>query len=157
MEITKGTLYLFMERVPLKTHRVVREELSRGRKALYISKKAPNILRSQFEFDDSIFKTKWLSPRTREVCIPPMNLELFKKDIKDFIITNENGLVVINGLDVLEKWNGFYPVLQVLKMLGRELKDKNNNIIISLNPASHFSNDLDKLKVISYRTVSSGS
>lgn len=157
MEIAKGRVYLFMERVPLKTHQVVREELSRGRKALYISKNAPGILHSQFEFDDSIFKTKWLSPRTRDTCIPPMNLDLFQRNIEKFILTNDNGIVVINGIDVLEKWNGFHPVLQVLKVLQEELKDKNGNIIISLNPESHFRNDLDKLRLISHKVISSGS
>jgi len=142
-----------MERVPLRTHQVLRKELTRGRKALYISKNAPGILRSQLDFSQDVLTTRWLSPRTREYCIPPMNLGLFERDITDFISDSEGGIVVLNGLDVLEKWNGFYPVLEVLRRAERLVISNDGNLIISLDPKSHYESSLRKLEAISHQTV----
>jgi hypothetical protein len=44
MKLSKGKFYLFEERVPLRTHQVLRKELDKGRKALYISKNPPRLL-----------------------------------------------------------------------------------------------------------------
>ncbi|HUV25267.1 MAG TPA: DUF835 domain-containing protein [Methanomassiliicoccales archaeon] len=155
MKVSKGMFYLFEERVPLRTHQVVRKELSNGRKALYISKNAPELLRSQLDFDMSLLKTKWLSPRTEDSCIPPMNLEIFEREIKQFFIENEDGIVVLNGLDVLEKWNGWRPVLDVLRRTEEALGDSQGNIIISLDPKSHYPLKLKKLEILSDEVVSS--
>jgi hypothetical protein len=155
MKVSKGRFYLFEERVPLRTHQVVRNELTDGRKALYISKNAPELLRSQLDFDINLLETKWLSPRTEESCIPPMNLKIFEREIKHFFIENKDGIVVLNGLDVLEKWNGWRPVLEVLRRSDKALDDSGGNIIISLDPKSHFPLKLKKLETLSDEVVSS--
>jgi len=155
MEVEKGMLYLFEERVPLRTHQVIRKELSKGRKALYISKNAPELLRSQLDFDRSRLLTKWLSPRTEEVCIPPMNLGIFERSICEFISENGDSIVILNGVDVLEKWNGWNPVLEVLRRADKAVGDYNGNLIISLDPKNHFPPKLKKLEGISDVVISS--
>ena len=155
MKVSRGRFYLFEERVPLRTHQVVRKELSDGRKALYISKNAPELLRSQLDFDVNHLQTKWLSPRTEESCIPPMNLEIFEEEILKFFTENKDGIVVLNGLDVLEKWNGWRPVLEVLRRTDEALGENGGNIIISLDPKSHFPLKLKKLEILSDEVISS--
>ncbi|MFP4170112.1 MAG: DUF835 domain-containing protein [Methanomassiliicoccales archaeon] len=155
MDVSKGRLYLFKERVPLRTHQLVRKELSQGRKALYISKNAPELLRTQLTFDNGVLDTRWLSPRVETACIPPMNLEAFESAIIDFFSNNQGGIVVLNGLDVLEKWNGWRPVLEVLRRTEEYIEDHGGNIIISLDPKSHYDLKLRKLEGISDEVVSS--
>jgi hypothetical protein len=155
VKVTKGRFYLFEERVPLRTHQVIRKELSNGRKALYISKNAPDLLRSQLDFDRNCLMTRWLSPRADITCIPPMNLEVFEKAIKEFFNENEDAMVILNGIDVLEKWNGWSPVLDVLRKTGKMLDQGSGNIIISLDPKNHFPLKLKKLEGISDFVVSS--
>ena len=155
MKVSKGMFYLFKERVPLRTHQVVRRELSQGRKALYISKNAPELLRSQLDFDQTKLATRWLSPRTEESCIPPMNLDILESEIRRFILMNRDGLIILNGLDVLEKWNGWWPVLDVLKRTEKVILRDDGNLIISLDPKSHYPLMLRKLEIISDEVVSS--
>ena len=155
MKVDKGRFYLFEERVPLRTHQVVRNELSQGRKALYISKNAPELLRSQLNFDPNHLQTKWLSPRTEVTCIPPMNLGAFEETIRQFFNDNQDAIVILNGIDVLEKWNGWSPVLDVLKKTDQMVEGSNGNLIISLDPKSHFPLKLKKLEGISDVVISS--
>ena len=101
MRLAKGKFYLFEERVPLRTHQVLRKELDLGRKTLYISKNPPRLLRSQLDFEESMLETMWLSTRPSPDCIPPMNLSVFEKNIDSFLSENTDGIIALNGLDVL--------------------------------------------------------
>lgn len=134
MKISAGKMYLFEERVPLRTHQILRKELSDGRETLYISKHSPQQLRTQFDFDPSMLLTLWLSPRPEDDCIPPMNLEMFERRVEDFLKEYPNGIVALNGFDVLEMWNGFRPVLDVLRRARRKVRTNGTNFIISLDP-----------------------
>ncbi len=155
MKISKGKFYLFKERVPLRTHQVLRKELYRGRKTLYISKNPPRLLRSQLDFDEEMLETLWLSTRPSNECIPPMNLEMFERNIDEFLDKNDDGIIVLNGLDVLEMWNGFRPVLDVLARTHDKVTQNGGNMIISLDPKSHYEKKLVKLEKISDEVISS--
>lgn len=155
MRLSTGKLYLFIERVPLRTHQVLRKELSRGRRALYISKNAPSLVKSQVDFGPEAMQMKWLTPRPGEECIPPMNLVEFENYISRFLAENPDGIVVLNGVEVLEMWNGFKPVLQVLKRAQERVSANGNNLLISLDPKTQFSKNLNDLQKISDEVVSS--
>jgi len=155
MKITTGRVYLFEERVPLRTHQILRKELAEGRDALYISKHSPNQLRSQFDFDPSLLRTLWLSPRPEESCIPPMNLEIFEDRVNEFLSENENGIIVLNGVDVLEMWNGFRPVLDAIRRAKMRVNSNGTNLIISLDPKNHYRSNLTELEKSSDQVVSS--
>jgi hypothetical protein len=153
MKISSGKLYLIEERVPLRTHQLLRKELARGRAALYISKHSPSQLGTQFSLDTDPLETKWLTPRPESSCIPPMNLQMFEDNIKEFLKANENGIVVLNGVDVLEMWNGTRPVLDVIKKLQRSMKTGEGNFIISLDPKNHYRTSLNALEKASDEVV----
>lgn len=155
MKLSKGKFYLFEERVPLRTHQVLRKELDRGRRTLYISKNPPRLLRSQLDFDEDMLETMWLSTRPNPDCIPPMNLGMFEENIDVFLSRNKDGIIVLNGLDVLEMWNGFRPVLDVLSRTHQKVNNDGSNLIISLDPRSHYPQKLIKLENISDEVISS--
>ncbi len=155
MKLSKGKFYLFEERVPLRTHQVLRKELDKGRRTLYISKNPPRLLRSQLDFDEDMLETMWLSTRPNPDCIPPMNLAMFEENIDVFLSRNKDGIIVLNGLDVLEMWNGFRPVLDVLSRTHEKVNTKGSNLIISLDPRSHYPQKLVKLENISDEVISS--
>ncbi len=155
MKLSKGKFYLFEERVPLRTHQVLRKELSRGRKTLYISKNPPRLLRTQLDFDETKLSTLWLSTRPSPECIPPMNLIMFEGHINEFLAENREGIIVLNGLDVLEMWNGFRPVLDVLSRTTERVNAEGSNLIISLDPRNHYPQKLVMLEDICDEVVSS--
>lgn len=155
MKIATGKMYLFVERVPLRTHQVLRKELSEGRKALYISKNSPHLLRTQLNFDPDTIQMKWLTPRPGLECIPPMNLAEFEKYVDRFMKENKNGIVVLNGVEVLEMWNGFKPVLEVIKRTQEKVSGNGNNLLVSLDPKTQFTKNLSDLQEISDEVISS--
>jgi len=155
VKISKGKFYLFEERVPLRTHQVLRKELDKGRRTLYISKNPPRLLRSQLDFDEDMLETMWLSTRPNSDCIPPMNLAMFEESIEVFLSRNKDGIITLNGLDVLEMWNGFRPVLDVLSRTHDRVNADGSNLIISLDPRSHYPLKLSRLEGISDEVVSS--
>ncbi|MDH7508842.1 MAG: DUF835 domain-containing protein [Methanomassiliicoccales archaeon] len=153
--ISKGKLYLFIERVPLRTHQILRKELANGKKVLYISKNAPELLRSQLNFEPKKLHIKWLNPRPRNDCIPPMNLALFEYYVDNFIKENKNCIVVLNGIEVLQMWNGFVPVLKILKNVKNKINTNCISMLISIDPKTQFENQLNLLQSISDEVISS--
>ncbi|MCE5296269.1 MAG: DUF835 domain-containing protein [Euryarchaeota archaeon] len=154
MDFKNGKMYLIEERVPLRTHQFLRKELAKGRPTLYISKHSPSQLMNQFTDLNEPLTAKWLSPRPNDECIPPMNLKVFEDYLHGFLSENENGIVVLNGLDVLEMWNGFKPVLNVMKNAQRKIGENcGSNFIISLDPKDHYDQQLKMLEKISDEVI----
>lgn len=153
MRLDTGRLYLFEERVPLRTHQVLRREITEGRETLYISKHSPQQLRAQFDFDPERLKAMWLSPRPSADCIPPMNLGAFEEAVMAFLKRHPHGIVVLNGMDVLESWNGLRPVLTVLRKARDEVNSNGTNFIISIDPKDLNSRSVSELERISDEVV----
>ena len=155
MKISAGKLYLFEERVPLRAHQTLRKELSKGREALYISKNSPHQLRAQFTADGSMLLTLWLSPRPDEGCIPPMNLKAFERRVAEFLGAYPEGIVAINGLDVLEMWNGVRPVLDVMRRTRSKVSVNGNSLIISMDPNNLSQRTVAELEKLSDMVIAS--
>jgi hypothetical protein len=153
MKLDAGKMILIEERVPLRTHQLLRRELTQGRKALYISKHSPSLLESQFGAVKANMETRWLTPRPDGNCIPPMNLKRFEEDVRSFFEQNDDGIVVLNGVDVLEMWNGFRPVLDVVKRAKDDAGANEGNFIISLDPKGYYDQKLKALRSVSDEVV----
>jgi hypothetical protein len=155
MEIASGKLYLFIERVPLRTHCILRKELATGRKVMYISKNPPVILENQLTSDDGSLLLKWLTPRADKGCIPPMNLKLMEEEIGKFLDLNHDGIIVINGLEVLEMWNGFMPVVKMVERLKEKLAEPDKAILISVDPKNLVTNNIGRLERVTDVVIAS--
>jgi hypothetical protein len=155
MDIVMGKMYLFVERVPLRTHILLRKEMAKGRKVLYLTKNSPLVLKSQLEDVDDQLEIKWLSPRPNEECLSPVNLVALEDSITHFMEKNPDGIIVLNGLEVLEMWNGFTPVAACLKKAQTRLAENNNSIMISVDPKNLFTGNITPLTRISDEVISS--
>lgn len=155
MDIASGKLYLFIERVPLRTHCILRKELASGRKVMYVSKNPPVILENQLTCDDGSLQMKWLTPRADKGCIPPMNLKLMEEEIGKFLDANRDGIIVINGLEVLEMWNGFMPIVKMVERLKEKLAEPDKAILISVDPKNLVTNNLGRLERVTDVVIAS--
>lgn len=155
MDIVMGKMYLFVERVPLRTHILLRKEMAKGRKVLYLTKNSPLVLKSQLEDEMDLLEIKWLSPRPNGECLSPVNLEALESSITAFMQKNPDGIVVLNGLEVLEMWNGFAPVAACLKRAQNKLRDNNNSLMVSVDPKNLFTGNITPLTRISDEVISS--
>jgi hypothetical protein len=82
-----------------------------------------------------------------------MNLQKFEENVKEFLSQNHDGIVVLNGMDVLEMWNGSRPVLDVIKKVQMEMRAGEGNFIISLDPKNHYQTSLNALEKVSDEVV----
>jgi hypothetical protein len=82
-----------------------------------------------------------------------MNLAKFEENVKEFLRLNHDGIVVLNGVDVLEMWNGTRPVLEVIKKVQKEMQAGDANFIISLDPKNHYQTSLNALEKASDEVV----
>jgi hypothetical protein len=82
-----------------------------------------------------------------------MNLVKFEENVKEFLKQNHDGIVVLNGVDVLEMWNGSRPVLEVIKKVQKEMNASEANFIISLDPKNHYQTSLHALEKASDEVV----
>lgn len=153
MRITTGKTYLLMERVPLRTHQILRKELDNGRKVLYFSKNSPNLLKTQLEYDSEQIELRWLNPRPNDDCSSPMDLDAFETRATQFIQKNKDGIVVLNGLEVLEMWNGFRPVLDRLRNMHEKVSLNGNNLIITFDPKNQITDHVDVLNDIADEVI----
>lgn len=151
----KGLFYLFEERVPLRMHQTLRKELNEGRRVLYISKNSPGLLQTQLDFEEGLLDARWLSPRPLPDCVPPMNLEAFEDAVYEFIEENPDGIVAINGLDVIEMWNSFPPIIEMLARIREQVNAGGNNMVMSLDPKNTYIPKLRKLESVTDRIISS--
>jgi hypothetical protein len=145
MRLTTGKTYLLMERVPLRTHQILRRELAQGRKVLYFSKNSPTLLKTQLDFEPEQIEMRWLNPRPKEECSSPMDLEAFESKATRFMEKNKDGIVVLNGLEVLEMWNGFRPVFDRLQSMHNKVSANGNNLIITFDPKNQITDHVDVL------------
>jgi hypothetical protein len=151
MTSKEGKMVMIKERVPLRTHEMLRRELRKGRKALYISKHSPRQLESQFERVKGNMTAMWLSPRPGDDCIPPMNLKMFEDRIVNFLAENDDSIVVLNGVDVLYMWNGIRPVHDSIKRAKGTMGGA--EFFISLDPKEHYPGHVGALERISDEVV----
>jgi hypothetical protein len=84
-----------------------------------------------------------------------MNLEIFEERVNEFLSENVNGIIVLNGVDVLEMWNGFRPVLEAIRRAKTRVNSNGTNLIISLDPKDFYHSDLSELEKSSDLVVSS--
>jgi archaellum biogenesis ATPase FlaH len=84
-----------------------------------------------------------------------MNLEIIEDTIVKFLETNKEGMIVINGLEVLEMWNGFMPIVKMVERLKLKLVEPDKAILISLDPKNLVSNNLTRLERVSDVVVAS--
>jgi hypothetical protein len=95
---------------------------------------------------------RWLKP-AQEDCSSPMDLDAFEKKATRFIEKNKDGIVVLNGLEVLEMWNGFRPVLDRLRNMHEKVSLNGNNLIITFDPKNQITDHVDVLNDIADEVI----
>jgi hypothetical protein len=155
MDIVIGRMYLFVERVPLKTHILLRKELAKGRRVLYITKNAPEMLRPQLGEEMEHVEVRWLTPRLGDGCLSPISLDALEESIAQFMEGNPDGIIVLNGLEVLEMWNGFSPVAACLRKAHAKLAENNNSLMVSVDPKNLWTASIAPLAKFSDEVIGS--
>lgn len=84
-----------------------------------------------------------------------MNLEMFEDVVYEFLSENPGGIIAINGLDVMEMWNSFHPIINMLARLKDKINFGENNMVMSLDPKNFYPPKLALLESITDEIISS--
>jgi len=127
------------ERGPL----IVKELLAHGSKLLSISRIHPDQLRTKFGFEGQMI---WLtkaemvseakSPEENIQFVSPTNLPVLADAIQQFLGSQGNGVVFLEGLEYLTTQNDFKGVLRFIQLINEQVLIRKGMLILSANPST---------------------
>ena len=130
-EIKPNYCYLIKEAKPELSLEIFQEFVSEKNRGLCISRRLPLDLKKEFQLDNVDFI--WLSYKRTEESMDPKNLTRLGKEIRKFIQSNENSVILFLGVEYLISQNNFDIVMNLLFFLQDEISINNSCLIISLD------------------------
>jgi len=114
--------------------RIFKDILREGTSGFVITRTIPNKIEKRYNLEK--IPIIWLSRSKKKNTITPTNLGNIVDEIKEFITSNQNAIVMFDGLEYLIVHNDFDRVLKFLHSLRDEIAVQNARLIISLNPST---------------------
>jgi len=133
-EFTPGLSYLVEEKRPDKLFLIYKKALDKGGKGMAISRTNPKILSKKYSLDSN--QSIWLTGKEihgdmRSVL--PI-LEFIMSIIEEFMEENDEGIVILDGLEYLLTNNKFNSVLRFLRQLVDNVSQTECILLVSLSP-----------------------
>ncbi|MDP3765826.1 MAG: DUF835 domain-containing protein, partial [Nanoarchaeota archaeon] len=88
----------------------------------------------------------WLSESEGENCINPSDIEDLYNEIKKFVKKQNEGIIMLQGIDYIISGTNFKTLLRILRLLKDEISSSNNLIIVSFNQDLLNKEEAEKLK-----------
>ncbi len=127
VELLPGWSYVVREERPDKSFALFTKLLSSGGKGLCISRTHPEQLKQKYGFEaQSLWLTKTESANGSVTegefeYVSPNNLARLASAVRDFLAKNENGAVIIEGLEYLNTQNDFKSVLKFVQLINEQV------------------------------------
>jgi len=142
VELLPGWSYVVREERPDKSFGLFVRLLSSGGKGLCISRTHPDQLKQKYGFEaQSLWLTKTesadnsLSDSGFEY-VSPNNLARLASAVRDFLSKNENGAVIIEGLEYLNTQNDFKSVLKFVQLINEQVVLDKGYLVIPVDRAT---------------------
>jgi hypothetical protein len=141
VELIPGWSYVVREERPDRSFAMFSRLLSSGGNGLCISRSHPDILKQKYSFDArSLWLTKTESPQAKASsdleCVSPNNLAHLASAIRDFLSKNENGAVIIEGLEYLNTQNDFKSVLKFIQLINEQVVLDKGYLVVPVDKAT---------------------
>ncbi|MFQ6059773.1 MAG: DnaA ATPase domain-containing protein [Thermoplasmata archaeon] len=132
-ELKPGRTYLVEEERPLNCFKLFRGSLGAGKRGTVITRTNPKRAREKFNLRRG--RIIWLTDResATEETIPPV-LERLIFIIEEFIREEEEGTMLLDGLEYLISNNSFEAVLRFLRQLVDEISESRCILLVSSSP-----------------------
>jgi chromosomal replication initiator protein DnaA len=127
-----GHCYLIEEEKPTYTNVLLARKMDEGYRGLIITRMNPKRLRDEFKVEPEIL---WLTDKesSQEKTVPP-SLEMIIHVIQEFMATEGQGMILLDGLQYLASNTSFEAVLRFLRSLIDEVSESDDILAISLSP-----------------------
>jgi hypothetical protein len=141
--MSPGMSICFREERPERGPSIVKELITRGSALLSISRMHPDQLRTRFGFEGRmIWLTKSETPSDGKASeehidfVSPNSLPVLADAIQQFLSSNSNGVVFLEGLEYLMTQNDFKGVLRFIQLISELVQLRKGILILSANPTT---------------------
>lgn len=128
-----GHCYIIEEEKLEKSVRLFKETLSRGYTGLCITRTNPKHIKGVSELEDVTIM--WLTDKESETeATIPAVLERIMYEISDFLREEENGCLILDGIEYLVSNNGFDAVLRFIRRMVDEFSESKSVLLVAVSP-----------------------
>ena len=128
-----SSTYLVFEQEPSWSYTIFRGALEEGRPGFLVTRTYPKKVREQHGLQDVLIL--WLSNVGKEDTVRPKDLEKLSLTLEEFI-TQQSGVILIDGLEYLITNNNFLTVLRLVQSLRDRVAIHHATLVFSINPGT---------------------
>ncbi|UCE39211.1 MAG: isoleucine--tRNA ligase [Thermoplasmata archaeon] len=136
MDIEKlkwGGTHLIKSETTDEHYKLIEQAVEKGHSAICFTRDFPKKLKDEFNFGET--KVYWLSNIGKKDTIRPKNLEKLSLSMEQFLSRDENGVILLSGIEYLITNNNFITVLRLIQSMRDQVAVANSILIIPVNPS----------------------
>lgn len=99
---------------------------------LAVTRQHPDLVREKYGLVNT--PIYWLATRAGEGVISPTNLGILTHTLVKFVEDNENGVILLDGLEYLVSNNDFNKVLRVIDQVSDHISQSGSRLILPVDP-----------------------
>jgi hypothetical protein len=128
-----GGTHLIKSETTDEQYKLIEQAVDTGHPSICFTRDFPKKLRDKFNFGDT--RVFWLSNIGKKDTIKPKNLEKLSLSIEQFLSKDENGVILLSGIEYLITNNSFITVLRLIQSMRDQVAVANSILIIPVNPS----------------------
>lgn len=144
-ELELGCSYLLETEDPSIAYNIFMDQISHGRPGMCIMREYPEKLKSRYDLGDS--SILWLSyDRDIDYAREPTNIPLIYSEVKNFLDSVDNGVVLLSGIEYMVSQSTFTKVLKFVQLLNENVAVRNSLLLVPVSPQALTQRDVKMLE-----------
>jgi len=139
-----GGIVLVDERKPELSYRLLVEQEASGRRVMCITREPPERVRARYPLNGA--EHYWLVTRGDVRAVSPMRLDTIASRVESFVRRRPNGIIMIDGVELLMVMNNYDKVREFLLRLQGMLNKVGVRCIIPIDTRTLTTGELAELK-----------
>lgn len=140
-----GCSYLLETEDPSIAYNIFLDQISHGRPGMCIMREYPEKLKSRYDLGDST--VLWLSyDRDIDYAREPTNIPLIYSEVKTFLDSVDNGVVLLSGIEYMVSQSTFTKVLKFVQLLNENVAVRNSLLLVPVSPQALTQRDVKMLE-----------
>ena len=135
---------LIFEHRPFTAIKLFNILLEKGKKGLIITRNHPEKLNNLMASNK--IDMYWLSAEDYDYVIHPWDINLLVNTVQDFIKNNDQGIILINGLEYLSTYNDPNIIFNLISSVGETISKTNAKFFVSMDPIAIGNKFLDTIR-----------
>ena len=139
-----GGIVLIDERKPELSYRLLLERIASGRRVMCITREPPERVRARYPLNGA--EHYWLITRGDVRAVSPLRLDTIASRVESFVRRRPNGVILIDGVELLMVMNSYGEVRDLLLRLQGMLQKIGAGCIVPIDTRTLTTGELAELK-----------